>query len=165
MMKMIGCTVVVSVSTSYSRHDILTQSSLSPRYILMYSASWTLYGHPLVMYIQRRYNPVSLHFTTFNSSLNTSSSLCLSYNMSSSLRSLQRQPKKLNSFSCEQHHNMILKNLNIFSQNFRKNNLLINTILEVNQSFDIIFIQKLLQTTLRTIPSSKNCKGIPNHPN
>jgi len=65
---------------------------------------------------------------------------------------------------------MILKNLKIFSQNVRKNNFLINTVLEVNQSFDIIFIQELSWTTLRTIPVSENCEGVPlvgisNHPN
>ena len=64
---------------------------------------------------------------------------------------------------------MILKDLKIFSQNVQKNNFLINTILEVNQNFNIIFIQELLWTTIRTIPSSANCKGIPlvgipNHP-
>jgi len=51
---------------------------------------------------------------------------------------------------------MILKDLKIFSQNVRKNNFLINTILEVNQSFDIIFIQELSWTTLRTIPNHPN---------
>ena len=35
---------------------------------------------------------------------------------------------------------MILKNLKIFLQNIQKNNFLINTILKVNQSFNIIFI-------------------------
>ena len=65
---------------------------------------------------------------------------------------------------------MILKDLKVFSQNVWKNNFLINTILEVNQDFDIIFIQELLWTTLRTISSSTNSKGIPllgvpNHPN
>ena len=50
------------------------------------------------------------------------------------------QLKELNSFSCKQLHNMILKDLKIFSQNVWKNNFLINTILEVNQNFDIIFI-------------------------
>jgi len=39
---------------------------------------------------------------------------------------------------------MILKDLKIFSQNVQKNNFLINTILEVNQNFDIIFIQEPL---------------------
>jgi len=37
---------------------------------------------------------------------------------------------------------MICKDLKIFSQNVQKNSLLINTILEVNSSFDIIFIQE-----------------------
>jgi len=50
------------------------------------------------------------------------------------------QLKELNSFSREWFINMILKDLKIFSQNVRKNNFLINTILEVNQNFDIIFI-------------------------
>ena len=65
---------------------------------------------------------------------------------------------------------MILKDLKIFSQNIWKNNFLINTVLEVNQNFDIIFIQEPSWTTLRTIPSSMNSEGIslldvPNHPN
>ena len=65
---------------------------------------------------------------------------------------------------------MILKDLKIFSQNIQKSNFLINMVLEVNQDFDIIFIQELSWTTLRTIPSSANSKGIPllgvpNHPN
>ena len=65
---------------------------------------------------------------------------------------------------------MILKDLKIFSQNIQKNNFLINTILEVNQSFDIIFIQEPSWTTIRSIPSSMNYEGIPlvgipNHPN
>ena len=65
---------------------------------------------------------------------------------------------------------MILKDLKIFSQNIQKNNFLINTVLEVNQNFDIIFIQEPLWTILRTIPSSTNSEGIPllgvpNYPN
>ena len=65
---------------------------------------------------------------------------------------------------------MILKELKVFSQNVQKNNFLINTVLEFNQNFDIIFIQELSWTTLRTIPSSINSKGIPllgvpNYPN
>ena len=64
----------------------------------------------------------------------------------------------------------MLKNLKIFLQNVRKSNFLINTVLEVNQDFDIIFIQEPLWTTLRSIPSTTNPKGIPllgvpNHPN
>ena len=38
---------------------------------------------------------------------------------------------------------MILKDLKIFSQNIQKNNFIINTILEVNYNFDVIFIQEL----------------------
>jgi len=65
---------------------------------------------------------------------------------------------------------MILSKLKIFSQNIQKNNFIINTILEVNQDFDIIFIQELLWTTIRNIPSTSNPEGIPlldvsNHPN
>ena len=85
---MIGCTVVVSVSTSYGRHDILAQSSLSPYCILMPNASWIRHGLILVTYIQRRYIPVSLHFTTYIHPFYFLKSLpkC---NLSSSLRSLQ----------------------------------------------------------------------------
>ena len=80
------------------------------------------------------------------------------------------QLKELNLFSYEWLYNMILKDLKIFSQNVQKNNFLINTILKVNQNFNIIFIQELLWVTIRTISSSVNCKGvplvsIPNHPN
>jgi len=65
---------------------------------------------------------------------------------------------------------MILKELKVFLQNVQKNNFIINTILEVNQNFNIIFIQEPSWTTLRTIPSSTNSKGIsllsvPNYPN
>ena len=65
---------------------------------------------------------------------------------------------------------MILKDLKIFSQNIWKNNFIINTILEVNNNFNIIFIQKLSWTTIRSISSSANCEGvllvgIANHPN
>ena len=65
---------------------------------------------------------------------------------------------------------MILKDLRIFSQNICKSNFLINTILEVNHDFNIIFIQKPLWTTLRSILSSTNSEGVPlvgvsNHPN
>ena len=39
---------------------------------------------------------------------------------------------------------MILKTLNIFSQNVRKSKLLTNTILENNEKFDTLFIQESL---------------------
>ena len=65
---------------------------------------------------------------------------------------------------------MILKNLKIFSQNVRKNNFIINMILEVNYNFNVIFIQEPSWTTIRSIPSLDNCEGIPlvdvvNYPN
>ena len=65
---------------------------------------------------------------------------------------------------------MILKNLKIFLQNIRKNNFIINMILEVNYNFNVIFIQELSQTIIRSISSSDNCEGvllvgIVNHPN
>jgi len=65
---------------------------------------------------------------------------------------------------------MILKDLRIFSQNVHISNFLINTILKVNHGFNIIFIQEPSWTTLRSIPSFMNPKGVsllgvPNHPN
>ena len=65
---------------------------------------------------------------------------------------------------------MILNELKIFSQNIQKNNFIINTILEVNQDFDIIFIQEPLWMTIRNISSTSNSEdipllGVPNHPN
>jgi len=65
---------------------------------------------------------------------------------------------------------MILNNLKIFSQNVWKNNLIINTVLEINSNFDIIFIQELSWSTIRSIPSFNNCEeellvGVANHPN
>ena len=67
-------------------------------------------------------------------------------------------------------HNMIFKDIKIFPQNVRKNSLLINTILEVNSSFNIIFIQEPSWSTIHSIPSSSNCEedtliGMVNHPN
>ena len=38
---------------------------------------------------------------------------------------------------------MILNDLKIFLQNIQKNNLIVNTVLEVNSNFNIIFIQEL----------------------
>jgi len=65
---------------------------------------------------------------------------------------------------------MILSKLKIFSQNIQENNFIINTIFEVNQDFDIIFIQEPSWTTIRNIPSTSNpegisLRGVPNHPN
>ena len=65
---------------------------------------------------------------------------------------------------------MILKTINIFSQNIQKNNLLTNTILKTQISFDVIFIQEPLWVTIHSIPSLKSKEGevlvgVPNHPN
>jgi len=65
---------------------------------------------------------------------------------------------------------MIFKFLKIFSQNVWKNNLIVNTILELKVDFNIIFIQEPFWSTICTIPSSRNCEGeslvgIANHPN
>ena len=48
--------------------------------------------------------------------------------------------KDFDSLSCEQQQSMILKEIHIFSQNVYKNNFVINTILETQSAFDIIFI-------------------------
>ena len=65
---------------------------------------------------------------------------------------------------------MILTNLKIFSQNVRKNSLVVNTILETLSHFDIILIQEPPWSEIRKIPSSSNCEGEPligtcHHPN
>ena len=51
---------------------------------------------------------------------------------------------------------MILKNLKIFSQNVRKNSLVVNTILETHSHFDIILIQEPPWSEIRKIPSSSS---------
>ena len=38
---------------------------------------------------------------------------------------------------------MNVKNIKVFSQNMWKNNLIVNTILETQFNFDVVFIQKL----------------------
>jgi len=64
---------------------------------------------------------------------------------------------------------MICSNIKIFSQKVQKNNLIVNTILEVNANFDIIFIQEPSWSTIHSIPSSQNCEetlvDVVNHPN
>ena len=54
---------------------------------------------------------------------------------------------------------MICKDIKILLQNVQKNNLIVNTILEVKTDFDIIFIQEPSWSTIHFIPSSKSCKG------
>ena len=51
---------------------------------------------------------------------------------------------KVNSFYWEWYLTMICDILKIFSQNFHKNSLIVNTILEIQMFFDIIFIQEPL---------------------
>jgi len=62
---------------------------------------------------------------------------------------------------------MIIKEIKIFLQNVCKNNLLTNTILEVQKEFDIIFIQKLLWSSILSLSNKKEEKlvGVPNHSN
>jgi len=51
-----------------------------------------------------------------------------------------------------------IKNIKIFSQSIYKNNFVINTILEIQDSFDIIFIQEPSWSTIYSIPSFKSKK-------
>ena len=65
---------------------------------------------------------------------------------------------------------MIVKNLKIFSQNVRKNSLIINTLLDTLNQFDIILIQEPPWSEIRKIPSTANSNGKPlmgtsHHPN
>ena len=82
----------------------------------------------------------------------------------------QGNQEKFNSFNCECHWNMILKNLKVFSQNIQKNNFIISLILEFNLDFNIILIQEPFWLTIRSIPYTNNCEdaplvGISNHSN
>jgi len=54
---------------------------------------------------------------------------------------------------------MIIKDLKIFSQNICKNYLLIETILENNKNFDILFIQELPWLVIKSIPSTTSVEG------
>jgi len=65
---------------------------------------------------------------------------------------------------------MIVQNLKVFSQNVRKSSVIINTILETQNQFDIILIQEPPWSEIHKIPSSANCDGEPymgtcHHPN
>jgi len=65
---------------------------------------------------------------------------------------------------------MIVWNLRIFSQNICKNSLVVNTILETQNQFDIILIQEPPWSEIRKIPSTTSCEGEPligtcHHPN
>ena len=65
---------------------------------------------------------------------------------------------------------MIVKNLKILSQNVCKNSLIVNTLSETQNQFDIIFIQESPWSEIRKIPSFLSCNGKPligtnHHPN
>jgi len=65
---------------------------------------------------------------------------------------------------------MIVQNLKVFSQNVCKNSVIINTILETQNQFDVILIQELSWSEIRKITSSASCDGEPfmgtcHHPN
>jgi len=65
---------------------------------------------------------------------------------------------------------MIFEKLRIFSQNVRKNNFIINTILEVYVDFNIIFIQEPSWHSICFVPSNLSIKdelliGIVNYSN
>ena len=54
---------------------------------------------------------------------------------------------------------MILRNLNILSQNVCKNYLIVNTILETQSQFDIILIQEPPWSVIHQVPSTANSEG------
>ena len=87
-MSTISCAKVVSVSASCSRCYSLTQSSLFPSLFIMFLYSCIPCCLSSYSYIQCSQIPVSVCFTTCYISLKLFSSLCLSRNLSSSLRSL-----------------------------------------------------------------------------
>ena len=65
---------------------------------------------------------------------------------------------------------MIIKDLKTFLQNVQKKNSIVNTILETQSDFDIIFIQELSWSIIYSIPSSRSkddeeLVGVPNHSN
>ena len=54
---------------------------------------------------------------------------------------------------------MICDHLKLYSQNVCKNSLIINIILEIQFSFDIIFIQEPPWLVIQSISSSTSCEG------
>jgi len=64
---------------------------------------------------------------------------------------------------------MIYDNIKLYSQNVCKNSLIVNTILDTQLSFNIIFIQEPPWSIIWSILSSTSCKGdilvgVPHHP-
>ena len=62
---------------------------------------------------------------------------------------------------------LTIKSISIFSQNIHKNKLLTNIILEVQRTFNIIFIQELLWSSISSYSNreSNELVGIPNYSN
>ena len=65
---------------------------------------------------------------------------------------------------------MILKSIKILSQNIHKNSLIVHSLLEMQNHFDIILIQEPLWSEIHKVPSLSNSKGEPligtiHHPN
>ena len=65
---------------------------------------------------------------------------------------------------------MVYDNLKLYLQNVCKNNLIVNTILDTQSSFDIIFIQEPPWSVIQSISSFTSCEGevlvgVPHHPN
>ena len=65
---------------------------------------------------------------------------------------------------------MIYDILKLFSQNIHKNSLIVNTLLETQMSFNIVFIQEPPWLTIYIILNSTSSEGeelvgIPHHPN
>jgi len=65
---------------------------------------------------------------------------------------------------------MILKSLKILSQNVHKNLLIVHSLLEMQNHYDIILIQEPPWSEIRKVPSSSNSEGDPligttHHPN
>ena len=54
-----------------------------------------------------------------------------------------------------------MKNLKILLQNVHKNSLIVNTLLETQNQFDIIFIQESPWSKIHKIPSSSSHDGEP----
>ena len=72
--------------------------------------------------------------------------------------------------NCCDNHQAVCDILKLFSQNVCKNSLIVNTILETQMSFNIVFIQEPPWSTICTILSSTSSEeeelvGIPHHPN
>ena len=159
---MIGCAEVVSVSALYGRHCNLTQFSFFSHCNLMYYASQTLHGSFTQLYIQHRYSPVSLCFTNSNSPY-TFSSLCLSCNLSSSLKSLQAASSSSSLQMLE------LRLLTLSDQDGLRIELLVSQLLTSSNSFHLSTItsssslsrkQALIPKSLHSLWTSQS-KGKP----